>query len=187
MHLCDGQRTAKLLCRINASGCSKLLDDDYTGSFPLILQQYLGPSPLTLQTSSESIRIGFLTIISRPFIRSANIEYANPFGLDEQGNPLSGALSLSADGDRSIGRLFLRSYYQFMASAENYRFTLRIPASLFFPIRQLLQPQTATPSAQTRWILIGSQRYLPSVITYEFSSSDHTIVTIDCSRLHIDT
>lgn len=187
MHLCDGQRTAKLLCRINAQGCSKLLDDDYTGSFPLILQQYLGPRPITLQTSSESIRIGFLPIISRPFIRSANIEYANPVGLDEQGNPISGALSLSADGDRSIGQQFLRPYYHFMAAAENYRFILRIPASLFFPIRQLLMPQTAIPSAQTRWILINSQRYLPSVITYEFSSADYIIVTIDCSRLHIDT
>ena len=187
MHLCDGQRTAKLLCRINAQGCSKLLDDDYTGSFPLILQQYLGPRPITLQTSSESIRIGFLPIISRPFIRSANIEYANPVGLDEQGNPLTGALSLSADGDRSIGQQFLRPYYQFMAAAENYRFILRIPASLFFPIRQLLMPQTAIPSAQTRWILINSQRYLPSVITYEFSSADYIIITIDCSRLHIDT
>ena len=187
MHLCDGQRTTKLLCRINATGCSKLLDDDYTGSFPLILQQYLGPRPITLQTSSESIRIGFLPIISRPFIRSANIEYANPVGLDEQGNPISGALSLSANGDRSIGQQFLRPYYQFMAAAENYRFILRIPASLFFPIRQLLMPQTVIPSAQTRWILINSQRYLPSVITYEFSSADYIIVTIDCSRLHIDT
>ena len=74
-----------------------------------------------------------------------------------------------------------------MAAAENYRFILRIPASLFFPIRQLLMPQTAIPSAQTRWILINSQRYLPSVITYEFSSADYIIVTIDCSRLHIDT
>lgn len=187
MHLCDGQRTAKLLCRINATGCSKLLDDDYTGTFPLILQQYLGPRPITLQTSSDAAPALFGISFARPFVRSANIEYANPVGLDEQGLPFPGALSLSADGDRSIGQLFLRPYYQFMASAENYRFTLRIPASLFFPIRQLLQPQTATPSAQTRWILIGSQRYLPSVITYEFSSSDHIIVTIDCSRLHIDT
>lgn len=187
MHLCDTSRTAKPLCHIHAPGCSKLLDDDYTGSFPLILQQYLGPRSLTLQTSSESIRIGFLPIISRPFIHSANIEYANPVGLDEQGHPLSGARSLSADGDRSIGRQFLRPYYQFMAASENYRFTLRIPASLFFPIRQLLMPQTADPSSQVRWVLINSQRYLPSVITYEFSSADHIIVTIDCSRLHIDT
>lgn len=187
MHLCDASRTAKLLCRINATGCSKLLDDDYTGSFPLILQQYLGSRPITLQTSSDSIRINGLIPISRPFVRSANIEYANPVGLDEQGSPLSGALSLSADGDRSIGQQFLRPYYQFMAAAENYRFILRIPASLFFPIRQLLMPQTAGPSSQVRWVLINSQRYLPSVITYEFSSADYIIVTIDCSRLHIDT
>ena len=62
-----------------------------------------------------------------------------------------------------------------MAAAENYRFILRIPASLFFPIRQLLMPQTAIPSAQTRWTLINSQRHLSSVITYGFSSASYII------------
>lgn len=157
-----------------------------TVTLPLILQQYLAPL-LTLQTSSDAAPALFGISLAKPFLRSANIKYANPVGLDEQGLPFPSAISLSAAGDRSIRQIFLRPYYQFMATAENYRFTLRIPASLFFPIRQLLQPQTATPSAQTRWILIGSQRDLPSIITSEFSSSDHIIVTIDCSRPHPNT
>ena len=81
----------------------------------------------------------------------------------------------------------VNSSYQFMAAAENYRFILRIPASLFFPIRQLLMPQSAIPSAHPRQILINSQRHLPTVINYKFSSADYIIVTIDFSRLHIDT
>jgi len=176
MHLCDGSRTAKLLPYIHATGCSKLMDEDWTGSFGLILQQYLGAKNVTLQTTSD---------LGKPFVRTAKVEYASPVALDMQGNLITeNSLALSAVGDRSIGKLFLEPYYRFMAAAENYRFTLRIPTAKFFAVRQLLLPQSGTPTSQVRWILINSQRYLPSLITYEFSAADTIVVTIECSRPH---
>lgn len=177
MHLCDSQRTEKLLAYVKSAGCSKLQDADWTGSFPLIIQQLFGLRPITLQTSSSD---------NAPFVATAMVEYANPTGLDEQARPMQGALSLSAVGANSVGELFLKPKHRFLATAENYRFTLRMPVGRFFDIRRLLSPQPGTPTQQVRWLLIGGQRYLPSRITYQFSTADHVLVTVECSRPHME-
>ena len=178
MRVADGQRIPKYLLEVNTKGSSPLLESNYDNLFSPILVQYRGRRRLQLQCSQSD---------GHSFIPSAFIEDANPTNFNPDGSVNPDFLSLTTSGQGSVGELFLRPYHDFMARQEKFRFQALVPAHLFLLIRQLLLPQDGPVTAQTRWILIDGSRFLPSSITYEFSSADLVTVSIDCSRPHIDT
>ena len=175
MRVADGQRIPKYLLEVNTKGSSPLLETDYDNLFSPILVQYRGRRRLQLQRSQSG---------GHSFVPSAFIEDANPTNFNPDGSVNPDFLSLTTSGQGSVGELFLRPYHDFMARQEKFRFQALVPAHLFLLIRQLLLPQDGPVASQLRWILIDGSRFLPSSITYEFSSADLVTVSIDCSRPH---
>ena len=177
MRRCDTHSSApKYLPDIALAGCSKLLDDNYSGEFPLILQQYHGKKLIRLSDNAA--------------LQASYIEFASP--LADPSDPtaveptqdrlLDGCINLTPTGAASVGQLFLRRYYTFMSHREPFRFKALLPWRVFLDVYRLMMPQTGSPSAQTRWIMVDNIKYLPEKITYEFGSGDKVLATIECSR-----
>ena len=164
----------KYICEINVGGNSPLLDEDYTGEFDLVLQQYHGHRLMALPDGVTTTQ--------------AYIEDANPtrFTSGETGIVDSSLLDLSADGTGSIGQQWLRPLYQFLGNCERYRFTVHLPVWAFQKVYSLLKPQNGSPAQQTRWIYIRGNRYLPTKMSFEFGTSKYVIATIECAAPHIE-
>lgn len=169
MKVVDTEQVAKYFCDIENSGNSKLMDDDYTGEFDMILQQYKG-------------RRGVL--ISNIQLGTYRIEDANPTCYDKYGNVSDNYLTLAATGHNSVGEKWLRRFYEFKAEQENYRFTAKLPVEVFLQVYQLQLPQEDN---ERRWIIVQNRRYIPINISYEFGAGDKVLATIECARRHYDT
>lgn len=164
----------KYICELNVSGNSPLLDEDYTGEFDFVLQQYHGPRLLALPDGVTTT--------------SAYIEDANPtrFTSGDTGVVNNAMLDLAADGAGSIGRQWLRPLYNFLGNCERYRFTAHLPVWAFQKVYNLLKPQSGSPSEQIRWLYIRGNRYLPVKMSFEFGTSQHVIATIECAAPHVE-
>lgn len=169
MKVVDLYNTPKYICDIETSGNSKLFDDDYTGDFDMIIQQYKG---------LQDIRVNLMG--------SYQIETANPTCYDQDGNVSNQYLTLAATGRNSVGEKFLRRFYEFQASRENFRFTAQLPMSIFWKVYQMQLPQTGG-ATETRWIMVKNRKYIPTKISYEFGEGDKVLATIECARRHYDT
>ena len=171
MKVVDTEGTAKYICDIEANGNSKLMDDDYTGDFDMILQQYKGRRFLAIgvQTFGEY-----------------RIEDANPTCYDKDGNPSDEYLTLAATGKNSVGEKFLRRFYEFQADRENFRFTAHLPVDVFWKVYNMQLPQTGRGATETRWIMVNNRRYIPTKVSYEFGKSDRVLATIECARRHYE-
>lgn len=169
MRTTDHAHTPKCVEEIDQPGCSAMFQDSFTGEFPMVLRQYRGHRLLQLQQSGS--------------IRECYIEDGNPTIYNTDGSVHPTAISLSATGERSVGELWQRPLYDFLAAKQDVQFTLRIPFSFFLRLYAILQPQPGSDAQQTRWVSYRSQRYLPSLISYQFSASDSIIVTLTCHRL----
>jgi hypothetical protein len=164
----------KYICELNMGGNSPLLDEDYTGEFDFILQQYHGHRLLALP--------GGVTTTS------AYIEDANPtrFTSGDTGTINASLLDLSADGEGSIGQQWLQPLYQFLGNCERYRFTAYLPVWAFQKVYTLLKPQSGSPAQQTRWLYVRGNRYIPMKMSFEFGTSQYVIATIECAAPHIE-
>lgn len=164
----------KYICELNMGGNSPLLDEDYTGEFDFILQQYHGHRLLALP--------GGVTTTS------AYIEDANPtrFTSGDTGTINASLLDLSADGEGSIGQQWLQPLYQFLGNCERYRFTAYLPVWAFQKVYTLLKPQSGSPAQQTRWLYVRGNRYIPVKMSFEFGTSQYVIATIECAAPHIE-
>ena len=164
----------KYICELNVSGNSPLLDEDYTGEFDFVLQQYHGPRLLALPDGVTTT--------------SAYIEDANPtrFTSGDTGVVDNAMLDLAADGAGSIGRQWLRPLYNFLGNCERYRFTAHLPVWAFQKVYNLLKPQSGSPSEQIRWLYIRGNRSLPVKMSFEFGTSQHVIATIECAAPHVE-
>jgi len=171
MKVVDIDNTPKYLCDIETNGNSKLMDDDYTGDFDMILQQYKG-----LQTISLGL----------PLIGTFKIETANPTCYDKNGNVSDDYLTLAATGRNSVGEKFLRQFYEFQADRENYRFTAKLPVDVFLKVYQMQMPQTAVGQQEKRWIMVQHRRYIPTTVSYEFGHGNYVLATIECARRHYE-
>lgn len=171
MKVVDTEGTAKYICDIEANGNSKLMDDDYTGDFDMILQQYKGRR--------------FLAIGGQTF-GEYRIEDANPTCYDKDGNPSDDYLTLAAKGKNSVGEKFLRRFYEFQADRENFRFTAHLPVDVFWKVYNMQLPQTGRGATETRWIMVNNRRYIPTKVSYEFGKSDRVLATIECARRHYE-
>lgn len=171
MKVVDTEGTAKYICDIEANGNSKLMDDDYTGDFDMILQQYKGRRFLA---------------IGGPTFGEYRIEDANPTCYDKDGNPSDDYLTLAATGKNSVGEKFLRRFYEFQADRENFRFTAHLPVDVFWKVYNMQLPQTGRGATETRWIMVNNRRYIPTKVSYEFGKSDRVLATIECARRHYE-
>ena len=170
MRWTDTKATPKYLNEVPQAGCSAMMQDEYTGEFDFILQQYRGRRLLQLQS------LGVVT--------SGYIEDANPTWYNEDGTVDREALNLTATGEQSVGEMWQKPYYGFLATKEDFEFVVRVPARVFLDLYALLQPQDKPESEQVRWVSFRSQRYLPSRISYQFGKGGTVVATITCSREH---
>lgn len=166
MKVVDNEQVSKYLCDIETQGNSKLMDDDYTGDFDMILQQYKGRRAITIWP----VQLG-----------TYRIEDANPTCYDANGNIDDNYLTLAATGHNSVGEKWLRQFHEFKADQENYRFTAKLPVDMFL---QLYQLQTPQDDNERRWIIVNNRRYMPINISYEFGPNDKVLTTIECARKH---
>ena len=170
MRWTDTKATAKYLNEVPQAGCSAMMQDEYTGEFDFIIQQYRGRRLLPLQSTGE--------------VTEGYIEDANPTWYNSDGTIDTAALNLTATGEQSVGEMWLKPYYEFLATKEEFEFIVRVPARVFLDIYNLMQPQDMPESQQVRWVAFRSQRYLPSQISYQFGKSGTVIATITCARQH---
>lgn len=168
MRVVDVEGRAEYLCDIACNGNSKLFDDDYTGEFDMILQQYKGQR--------------FLVRADKAYY----IEDANPTSMSKNGVYNETYLDLAAVGKNAAGEKWLRKLYNFKSSQENYRFTARLPLWVFFKVYNTQMPQDTDPGAEVRWIMINNRKYMPLTISYEFGSNDTVLATIECARQHFE-
>jgi hypothetical protein len=171
MKVVDIDNTPKYLCDIETNGNSKLMDDDYTGDFDMILQQYKGLQAI---------------LIGSHLIGTFKIEAANPTCYDKNGNVSDDYLTLAATGRNSVGEKFLRRFYEFQADRENYRFTAKLPVDVFLKVYQMQMPQTAVGQQEKRWIMVQHRRYIPTTVSYEFGHGNYVLATIECARRHYE-
>lgn len=164
----------KYICELNIRGNSQLLDEDYTGEFEFVLQQYHGQRLLSLPDGVTTTQ--------------AYIEDANPTQFTNGASASVGPsfLELSADGSGSIGQQWLRPLYQFLGNCERYRFTAHLPVWAFLKVYSLLKPQNGSPAQQTRWLYVRGNRYLPVKMSFEFGISRSVIATIECAAFHVE-
>lgn len=167
MRVVDSQGLAEYLCDIASSGNSKLTDDDYTGEFDMILQQYKGERFM--------IRVG-----SRAYF----IEDANPTCMNKNGDINENYIDLAAVGKNAVGEKWLRKLYEFKATQERYRFVAKLPVQVFLSIYQMQMPQEESKGSDTRWIMVRNRKYMPLTISYEFGANDKVLATIECARMH---
>lgn len=167
MRVVDSQGTAGYLCDIASSGNSKLMDDDYTGEFDMILQQYKGER-----------------FVIRVRSRAYFIEDANPTCMNKNGDINKNYLDLAAVGKNAVGEKWLRKLYEFKATQERYRFVAKLPVQVFLSIYQMQMPQEESKGSDTRWIMVRNRKYMPLTISYEFGANDKVLATIECARMH---
>ena len=170
MRWTDTKATGKYLNEVPQAGCSSMFQDEYSGDFDMILQQYRGRRLLPLQKTGQ--------------VTEGYIEDANPTWYNADGTVDDTAINLTATGEQSVGEMWLKPYYEFLATKEDFEFVVRVPARVFLDLYELLQPQDKPESQQVRWVTFRSQRYLPSRISYQFGKSGTVLVTITCSRQH---
>ena len=167
MRMVDTQGTAEYLCDVATSGNSKLMDDDYSGEYDMILQQYKGARFI--------MRVGG---------RGYFIEDANPTCMNKEGAVNENYLNLATVGRNAVGEKWLRKLYEFKASQERYRFVAKLPAQVFLAIYQMQMPQEESKGSDTRWIMVRNRKYMPLTISYEFGANDKVLATIECARMH---
>jgi hypothetical protein len=147
-----------------------MMQDEYTGEFDFIIQQYRGRRLLPLQKTGD--------------VQEGYIEDANPTWYNSDGTIDTTALNLTATGEQSVGEMWLKPYYEFLATKEEFEFVVRVDARVFMELYNLMQPQDKPESQQVRWVAFRSQRYLPSRISYQFGKAGTVIATITCARQH---
>lgn len=165
---------SKYICELNIGGNSQLMDEDYTGEFDFVLQQYQGKRRLSLPDGVTTTQ--------------AYIESANPTrftsGTGQWQN--TSFLDLAANGPGSIGQQWLQPLYQFLGNCERYRFTAYLTVWAFQKVYTLLKPQSGSPAQQTRWLYVRGNRYIPVKMSFEFGTSQYVIATIECAAPHIE-
>ncbi len=172
MKVVDTTGTARYLCDIETSGNSKLMDDDYNGEFDMILQQYKGRRFINLKPGGSGY--------------PCYIEDANPTCMDKDGNVSDDYLALATTGKNSVGEKWLKKFYQFKANQEKFRFQAKLPVHVFQQVYQTQMPQETKEKKEVRWIMVRNRKYMPLTISYEFSTAETVLATIECARQHIE-
>jgi len=156
--------SAKKVCEVDGQGCSQLLDENYNGEFDFIIQQYHGQRLFTTQG-----------------VNAVYIEAADPthYRTSRHG----AKLDLATVGGQSVGKKWLKPLYDFKGKHDSFRFVAYLPSWAAIRCMALLQPQNKT--REERYIQVGSNRFLPIKVSYEFGRADTVVTTIECAAPHI--
>ena len=174
MRIVDTAMSAeKYLQEITEGGISPLFDTEFDGKFQMVITQYRGRKTIAIKADDDGASRG---------IYSAQIEYANPTCYDERGNVVEGTWTLSARGENSVGEECLTDMYNMLSHNVPVRMVAYMPIDIALDVYRLNMPQRAAMKNQVRWLSYKSQRYMPTMVSYEFGSGDKVLVTIDAIR-----
>ena len=146
----------EFVMRIEQAGCSPVFDTGNT-DFPMVLETYLGSRRLEIPQAGN------------PFI-----EVAQPTRHSRYGDPLDG-VSLTVQGDNSVGQLWVSPWLDFLANYEKVRYRFLLPLSEFLNLWRLLKPQDGREQSQTRWLLVAGVKSLPVKITFQFTEGGESV------------
>lgn len=146
----------EFVMRIEQAGCSPVFDTGNT-DFPMVLETYLGSRRLEIPQAGN------------PFI-----EVAQPTRHSRYGAPLDG-VSLTVQGDNSVGQLWVSPWLDFLANYEKVRYRFLLPLSEFLNLWRLLKPQDGREQSQTRWLLVAGVKSLPVKITFQFTEGGESV------------
>ena len=82
---------------------------------------------------------------------------------------LSNMFSFDLEADDGAYNKYLKSWYDFISTANTYTFSFRVNIEDVFRILTLFNPQEGTPEEQTRQVRVLNQEYIPFQFTFEFS------------------
>lgn len=82
---------------------------------------------------------------------------------------LSNMFSFDLEADDGAYNKYLKSWYDFISTANTYTFSFRVNIEDVFRILTLFNPQEGTPEEQTRRVRVLNQEYIPFQFTFEFS------------------
>ena len=197
MRVVDGNGTAKYVMEVPQKGGSPLLDADYDGRCELILTQDTGRGVVVGRDNDYCVRQMLMDgDVEQPLLggiggvgwiepyREAMYCAANPTCYNADGSVEDGMITLAAAGERSVGELWLRELYDFLAHKETFELVLRLPVTAFLRLHRLMEPQEGEPREQERWIYYKGRRFLPSRISYQFRSG-LVEATVTCHRRHL--
>lgn len=197
MRVVDGNGTAKYVMEVPQKGGSPLLDADYDGRCELILTQDTGRGVVVGSDNDYCVRQMLMDgDVEQPLLggiggvgwiepyREAMYCAANPTCYNADGSVEEGMITLAAAGERSVGELWLRELYDFLAHKETFELVLRLPVTAFLRLHRLMEPQEGEPREQERWIYYKGRRFLPSRISYQFRSG-LVEATVTCHRRHL--
>ena len=146
----------EFVMRIEQAGCSPVFDTGNT-DFPMVLETYLGSRRLEIPQAGN------------PFI-----EVAQPTRHSRYGAPLDG-VSLTVQGDNSVGQLWVSPWLDFLANYEKVRYRFLLPLSEFLNLWRLLKPQDGRAQSHTRWLLVAGVKSLPVKITFQFTEGGESV------------
>lgn len=171
MRRVDIDLTEKYLCEIPTKGVSPQFDEDFSGKFDFVLQQYRGKSTLHLQGSGA----GYSTAL---------YECANPTNYNDDGTTDPEYINLAAKGNQSIGEMWQKPVYDFIGNSNRYRIIAHLPAWAWWRVMGLLKPQKA--ERQERWLYVSGLKILPTKISSEFSNRDKIVCTIEGASINVE-
>lgn len=157
----------EFVMRIEQAGCSPVFDTGNT-DFPMVLETYLGSRRLEIPQAGN------------PFI-----EVAQPIRHSRYGDPLDG-VSLTVQGDNSVGQLWVSPWLDFLANYEKVRYRFLLPLSEFLNLWRLLKPQEGRAQSQTRWLLVAGVKSLPIKITFQFTEGAQSVIAeVEAAKLKV--
>lgn len=106
---------------------------------------------------------------------------ASNSGLSWQGDELG--ISLDLHANNGIYNRYLKEWYTFLSTANEYTCNLRVDIETMLKILELFKPQPKTPREQIRRIRIKNQNYIPKQFTFELT---HTGITCQAKLMKND-
>lgn len=95
----------------------------------------------------------------------------------------SGLFSLTADGSDSLCSNYTDEWRKIVDLSKKITYKLRIPIVKAVEILRLIQPQTETPSEQTRWIVVDNVRSMPVKISMQVDNTDGLVLCeLECAK-----
>lgn len=113
-------------------------------------------------------------------IQTSGIGASNS-GLSWQGDELG--ISLDFHANNGIYNRYLKEWYDFLSTANEYTYNFRVDIETMLKILELFKPQSKMPAEQIRRVRIKNQNYVPKQFTFELT---HTGITCQAKLMKND-
>lgn len=89
----------------------------------------------------------------------------------------AGELSLTASGERSWGARHLQKWFELYSRHRTITYTFLLPITKLLEVIQLVRPQNADPSMQTRSVMVNNVKSWPVKITFQMENTGDLVTT----------